>query len=78
MWVVYKSQKGSTAVATVYLGFNSTDNRHTEWNRGIFQVLSEEVKDLRGRGYRIIINGDFNSWVGCSLSDGGIPGNYPP
>ena len=78
MWVTYKSQKGSTAVATVYLGFNSTDNRHTEWNRGIYQVLSEEIRELRGRGYRVILNGDFNSWVGNSLSDGGIPGNYPP
>ena len=77
LWVVCKSQKGTTAVATVYLGFNHSDNRHSEWNRGIYQVLSDEVRELRGKGYRILLNGDFNCWVGNSLPQGGIPGNYP-
>ena len=77
LWISYQSAKGKTAVATVYLGFNHADNRHVEWNRGIFQVLSEEIRSLRGRGFRIVVNGDFNCWVGNSLVEGGIPGNYP-
>ena len=76
MWVSYQASEGKTAVATVYLGFNHNDERHLEWNEGILEVLSEEVKELRGKGYRVVLNGDFNSWVGDNLHLGGIPGNH--
>ena len=46
MWVSYQASEGKTAVATVYLGFNHNDERHLEWNEGILEVLSEEVKEL--------------------------------
>ena len=77
LWVTYKSPGGKTAVATVYLGWNASDDRHLDWNMGIFEVLQDEVRDLRGQGYRIILQGDFNSWVGSDLGKRGIPGNRP-
>ena len=75
LWVKYKSDHGKTAICTTYLGFQADDNRHQEWNEGIYQVLAEEIRDLRGDGYRVVIQGDFNAWVGNTLEQGGIPGN---
>lgn len=45
------------------------------WNDGIYKVLSDEIFALRGKGYRILMKGDFNGWVGNVLAKGGIPGN---
>ena len=78
LWVTYKSPGGKTAVATVYLGWNASDDRHLEWNEGILEVLADEVRDLREKGFRVVLQGDFNSWVGSDLSKRGIPGNRPP
>ena len=75
LWIKYKSDHGKSAICTAYLGFNANDNRHLAWNEGIYQVLAEEVQDLRGEGYRVILQGDFNAWVGNILDQGGIPGN---
>ena len=77
LWITYQSQHGKTAVCTVYLGFYNRDGRHYEWNKGILEVLSDEVRDLRETGHRIILQGDFNSHVGSDLLHGGIPGNNP-
>ena len=77
LWITYQSQHGKTAICTVYLGYNDADGRHYDWNRGILEVLSEEVRDLREQGYRLILQGDFNSHVGADLQHGGIPGNHP-
>ena len=77
LWVTYQSQGGKTAVATVYLGFQASDDHHSEWNAGILEVLADEVRDLRGKGFRVLLQGDFNSWVGADLNQGGIPGNRP-
>ena len=77
LWVTYQSQQGKSAICSLYLGFNAGDGRHEDWNRGIFEVLSEEVVELRRQGYRIILQGDFNSHVGSVLAEGGIPGNHP-
>ena len=77
LWVTYQSQQGKSAICTLYLGFNASDRRHEAWNRGIYEVLSQEVMELRSQGYRIIMQGDFNSHVGAVLEQGGIPGNYP-
>ena len=78
LWITYQSQHGKTAICTVYLGFNASDGRHLNWNKGILEVLTEEVRDLRESGYRVILQGDFNSHVGADLQHGGIPGNHPP
>ena len=75
LWLTYGSQQGKTALCTVYLGFNHTDDRHLKWNEGIFTVLSDEIRDLRERGFRILLQGDFNCHVGSNLAQGGIPGN---
>ena len=77
LWITYQSQHGKTAVCTVYLGFYNQDGRHYNWNKGILEVLAEEVRDLRESGHRIILQGDFNSHVGSDLLRGGIPGNHP-
>ena len=77
LWVTYNSSEGKTAVASVYLGWNASDDRHLEWNMGILEVLEDEVRDLREKGYRVVLQGDFNSWVGSDLSRRGIPGNSP-
>ena len=75
LWVKYKSDHGNSAICTVYLCFQADDQRHQEWNEGIYQVLSEEIHALRGDGFRVILQGDFNAWIGSSLEQGGIPGN---
>ena len=75
LWIKYKSDHGKSAICTVYLGFQADDNRHLDWNEGIYKVLADEVQDLRGEGYRVILQGDFNAWVGHILERGGIPGN---
>ena len=46
LWVTYQSQQGKSAICSLYLGFNAGDGRHEAWNRGIFEVLSEEVLEL--------------------------------
>ena len=78
LWISYESRTGKTAVCTTYLGFNHPDNRHAAWNQGILEVLSKEIRHLRGKGYRVMIQGDMNAWVGSDLLRGGIPGNHPP
>ena len=75
MWLTYESQGGKTAICCVYMGCQSSDGRHDAHNAGIYEVLSEEVYTLRGKGFRVIMKGDFNAWVGSSLEQGGIPGN---
>ena len=77
LWISYQSQHGKTAICTVYLGYNDSDDRHYDWNRGILEVLAEEVRGLRDEGFRVILQGDFNAHVGSSLLLGGIPGNHP-
>ena len=77
IWITYESQQGKTAVCSLYLGCQAPGDKHTEWNQGILQVLSEEVRDLRSQGFRVILQGDWNSHVGNKLEEGGIPGNQP-
>ena len=75
LWVTYSSQQDKTAVCCMYLACANKDNSHVAWNKGILKVVGEEIFHLRGKGYRIILQGDMNSWVGSDLSKGGIPGN---
>ena len=73
LWITYGSQHGKSAICCVYLGFHSDDGRHVKHNKGIYKVLSEEIYTLRGKGFRIILQGDFNAWVGSDFLQGGIP-----
>jgi exonuclease III len=75
LWVTYDSVGSRTAVCAVYLGFQATDDRHGDKNDKILKVLAEEIFWLRGQRYRIVLTGDFNSWVGSDLAAMGIPGN---
>ena len=75
MWVTVESQGGKTAICCVYLGCHNADGRHEEHNKGIYKVVAEEVYTLRGKGFRVVLQGDFNAWVGLDLMQGGIPGN---
>ena len=75
MWITYSSEGGKTAVCCVYLGWGAKDERHKLWNKGILEVLSDEIFNLRGKGFRVNLHGDFNSWMGNDLNDLGIPGN---
>ena len=61
LWIKYKSDQGWTAICTTYLGFQAIDDRHQDWNEGIYEVLAEEIRSLRGEGYRVILQGDFNA-----------------
>jgi hypothetical protein len=76
IWVTTTTPGGKTAICGVYLACQAKDNHHIRWNEGIYRVLSEEIFALRAKGFRISLQGDFNSWVGDSLSQGGIPGNH--
>ena len=75
LWLTYQSQGGKTAIGCVYLGCQSSDGRHDRHNAGIYEVLADEIYTLRGKGFRVLLQGDFNSWVGSNLEQGGIPGN---
>ena len=45
LWVKYKSDQGRSEICTTYLGFQAADNRHYEWNVGIYKVLEEEIRE---------------------------------
>ena len=78
VWVEMKNnQNRRTAVCGVYMGCETSDDRHGVWNDLIYNRIQKEVIDLRAKGYRVIIVGDINGWVGNVLKDGGIPGNRP-
>jgi hypothetical protein len=77
VWILYKSCRGPTAVCAAYFGFYNADRRHDWWNDQIYSVLGKEIFKLKGDGYRVSIQADFNCWVGDKLADGGIPGNDP-
>ena len=76
MWITYETPGGKTAVCCTYLGYQ---NPHTDengpWNDGVYSVLGDEIFQLRGKGFRIVLKGDFNAWIGNDLEKGGIPGN---
>lgn len=76
VWVTTSTPGGKTALCGVYMACQAADNHHVEWNEGIYRQLSHEIFQLRAKGCRIVINGDFNSWVGADLNHGGIPGNH--
>ena len=76
LWVTVDSLKHKTAICGVYLGFQAGDDRHSSWNEMIYEVLASEVYDLRQKGYRVVLLGDFNAHVGDVVGVG-VPGNHP-
>ena len=76
IWVLCETQSFKTAICCAYLGCNTDDNRHEEWNQLIYTTIGEEQNDLRRKGYRVCIVGDLNGHVG-SVPGVGIVGNKP-
>ena len=63
-WVKLDSINNKTAICGVYMGFQSSDDKHGNWNDSIYEVLYSEIADLKKEGYRILLLGDFNGHVG--------------
>ena len=76
VWVTVDSLNTKTALCGLYMGFQAADDRHSGWNDIIYQVLRNEIRDLRKAGYRIELLGDFNGHVG-NKSGQGVEGNNP-
>ena len=76
VWKITESARGKTAVCAVYAGFQAEDDRHASWNTNLFSVIQSEILDLRKKGYRIVLLGDFNGHVG-NTNGIGVPGNNP-
>ena len=76
IWVTVDSLQSKTAILSVYMGCQYDDDRHANWNEGIYQVLTSEATKLRSEGYRLLFTGDFNGHVGC-VPGQGVPGNNP-
>ena len=74
VWVTVESLQCKTAICSVYLGCQTTDDKHSNWNDGIYWVLREEAYALRASGYRLQFVGDFNGHVGSVVGQG-VPGN---
>ena len=76
LWVMCETQSFKTAICCVYMGCHYDDGRHEEWNQLIYATISEEQNDLRRRGFRVCVVGDFNGHIG-NVPGLGISGNKP-
>ena len=76
VWRTVNTLHGKTAFCAVYAGFQAGDDRHGHWNDVLFSVLQSEIHELRAKGFRVVLLGDFNSHVGC-VPGVGIEGNNP-
>ena len=75
VWITVQSQSSKTAICGMYLGCQYSDDRYSEWNDSIYQVVQQEAYSLRSKGFRIVYLGDFNGHIGNNPREGGIPGN---
>ena len=73
-WKTLESAHSKTAVCAVYAGFQAPDDRNAAWNDTLYSVLRDEAADLRKKGFRVVLLGDFNGHVG-DRADVGITGN---
>ena len=48
MWVTYSCQQEKTAVCCIYLACANKENSHVAWNKGILDVVRDEIFQLRG------------------------------
>ena len=76
-WLTVKTKTDKLAVGFVYVAAENRSEinkeRFNKWNDAIYEVLDEDIRKLRNEGFKIMLNGDMNGWVGCG--QGGIPGN---
>ena len=72
VWITVETEGYKTAFCFVYMGFQCGEDRHGNWNDGIYLVLEEETRSLWRSGHRVIISGDMNGWIGNE-----IQGNDP-
>ena len=67
VWVTVETKGFKTAYCFAYLGFQCSKDRHGEWNDLIFEVIEDEARSLKERGFRLVIGGDMNAWVGNEI-----------
>ena len=75
-WIVITSEIRKTAVCGLYLGCQNGTDSHGMWNDLIYTQVQSEIVELRKKGYRIVLLGDFNGHIGNVLGQG-VPGNHP-
>lgn len=76
IWVTVKNDHNkNTAICGVYMACQSSGDEHADWNELMYSRLRKEVVTLQTKGFRVIMMGDFNGWIGNDLMLGGIPGN---
>ena len=67
LWVtITNDNQKKTAICGVYLACQLPDDKYGQWNELIYSRLQKEVIALRSQGYRCILVGDFNGWVGVT------------
>ena len=76
VWITVESLACKTAVCGMYLGYQSSTDKHGAWNDSIYRVVQQEAFMLRSKGYRVCYLADFNGHVGNKLGEG-VPGNTP-
>ena len=75
IWITARTSGGDKlAVGFVYVSHQESKDKYGEWNDGVYEVLEEEIKVLKDQGFKVVLNGDMNAWVGDQ--EGGIPGNH--
>ena len=73
VWVTVKTKGYKTAFCFTYLGFQCEHtDKNGEWNDLIYEVIENEAKILKEQGFRLVIGGDMNGWIGSR-----VPGNDP-
>ena len=77
IWITVESQTSKTAICSLYLGCQHSDDRFGQWNDIIYDVVQREAFVLRSKGFRVVYLADFNGHVGSNPHDGGIIGNTP-
>ena len=78
IWVTVQNDlKKKTAICGVYMACQTSGDEYREWNELMYSRLRKEVASLQTKGFRVVMIGDFNGWVGNNLGEGGIPGNRP-
>ena len=76
IWITVESEKNKTSICFLYLGCQYDDDRYAEHNSKIYQLVMSEQIDLRRKGHRVLICGDFNGHVG-NLPGLQVKNNHP-
>ena len=69
VWVTVQTKGYKTAYCFTYLGFQCEQtDKNGEWNDQIYEVIENEAKSLKEKGFRLVIAGDMNGWIGSKIS----------